>query len=118
MTSGLDRRTRLIHAIDALSLAKLLVAAVGAFVGTAAPLYALGIVFWLPIGAAAMLVTLRWLGVPVAGRVPTIDGALRAPPARLGLPLSEQLARRADRQSDRGTRQGRVTARASYGLSR
>jgi hypothetical protein len=120
MPSGLDRRTRLIHAIDALSLAKLLVLAVGAFVGTAAPLYAIGIVFWLPIAGAAVLVTLRWLGVPMARRVElqSFGGRLHTPPARLGLSLSEQLARESAWRMNRTGGSDPVTRRKFRRLGR
>jgi hypothetical protein len=95
MRIQLDRRNRFIRTIDALTLAKLTVLAVGAFVGTAAPLYLIGIVFWVPILAAAILFSLRWLGaLPIDSRR---SGGMRElsarPPARLGLPLSVKLAR-------------------------
>jgi hypothetical protein len=111
MPGRLDCRTRLIHALDALSAAKLVILAIGAFVGTAAPLYAIGIVFWMPIAGAAILALLRWMGVRLTDRrldFGTSWGTLHDPPARLGLPLSERLARYADAHTAIGSSYART----------
>ena len=76
--------SRVRRAIDAASLAKLLVCALAFVLWQASPLFALGAVFGVPIVLAVIVWIGRELHFALTGRPPG------TPPARLGLPVSQR----------------------------
>lgn len=75
---------RIRSAIDAVSVARLLIFAVAFVVWRGSPLFALGATFAMPIVLALLVWIGRALYFALTGRVPG------APPARLGVPLSQR----------------------------
>lgn len=75
---------RVRSAIDAVSLTKLLIVSLVFVLWRGSPLFALGAAFVMPILLAILVWIGRALYFALTGRVPG------APPARLGLPLSER----------------------------
>lgn len=84
MTETRTRWLRVRSAIDAVSLTKLLIFTVVFVVWRGSPLFALGAAFAMPIVLAVLVWIGRALYFALTGRVPG------APPARLGLPLSQR----------------------------
>lgn len=84
MNETRTRWLRVRSAIDAVTLAKLLIFSLVFVVWRGSPLFALGAAFAMPIVLAILVWIGRALCLALTGRVPG------APPARLGLPLSQR----------------------------
>src|SRR5690242_10024441 len=94
--STLDRRSRLLHALDALTLSKLFFTVAAFVVWQGSPLFPLGALFMLPVIAAAGVFVLRLFYRAFTGRsvgFGAINLDFRRSRARLDEPLGDQVIR-------------------------